>query len=172
MVDNIIAEIGKFYSPFDAVNIVNENINVPLLKLILNWVLFVTSLVFLLVGVLAILNFKTNAKIGIKLYIVSLIIMFAVDCIASYFETRHLLKRVKSESVDFRSVISISISVVVGVVTYLLLKEQICHHRAGKKFAQISFMLLLLKLLVALTVVLFAGGTLYQNYFVAPNKNK
>lgn len=146
--------LAEIYRPLDTVEVVNTSVKSPTLRKVINWVLLVTSVLFLLAGAYAMITYRSLSKITIEIYLIVLVVMLIADGIALYFESRSLLK---TGIRKWMNVVSITITVVVAIVAFELLREQLCHFTAGRRVARVSFALIVLKMALALVIAIKSG---------------
>lgn len=151
-------KISEWYQPFNTVAHVNEYFKKYYQKLIFNGIFFVSSMVFLISGTWALYRnfaYEHPLMFNIKFYILILAVMLGIDILASFFESRQMIEEKKTPSVP--DVVSLLLSVIVGILTLIVLIQEIKKHASGKKVTELTSTLLIFKMVLALVVAINSG---------------
>lgn len=173
--DQFKESFAKYYKPFDTVGKLNESIENKLLKDLVNLALFVAGSVFFLFSTFTLYKlYTTGYKIlmDTRLYLFAMILMLTADVVAVVTEGKDILEDIKNKkagdefnkSVSMTSIISISISFIIGIVTAYMIYNSWTDYRAGiKKIAPDLIAITIMKMVLAMVIAYKSGKILWTN---------
>lgn len=149
--------VGKYYKQLDTVEIASNSIRSPYVRTAAIWALFLASAAFFVAAAVALfesLHRGRQPRMAIKLYLVILITMVAVDVLAVLYEGKSIFQQLREHHKPILSEwISILVSIVVGGITYYLFTQHLARYRAGCTHARLDVLVItLMKMAVALVV--------------------
>jgi hypothetical protein len=165
---DFLKNIDHYYKPFDTVGALNASIKSKSLKNIVNLCLFVGGSIFFLFSVLTLYKLYTTGYrvlMDTRVYLFVMLLMLTTDVVAVISEGKDIIEHIKEKThINYSSLISISISFIIGAVTAYMIYNSWTDYRAGiKKIAPDLIIITIMKMILAAVITYKSGQVLWEH---------